>query len=140
MRLTKREAEQLGLKQAKVFTPMAKTHQLLIDQWHPQRVNTLLGRHWAARNRLKRADYQMVACYAVALGIPRATGKRRVSLEITLAGPGRPPDGDSYWKVVLDSLVACGLLCDDSPKWAELGPVTFSRGKERCTVITLEDI
>jgi Holliday junction resolvase RusA-like endonuclease len=50
-------------------------------------------------------------------------------------------DVDAYWKATLDALVRCGLLRHDSPGWAEITPVIYSRepGQKR-TIIELEDI
>jgi Holliday junction resolvase RusA-like endonuclease len=73
--------------------------------------------------------------------VPGATGQRRVSLSVTLAPRRRQPDADAYDKVLLDSLVRCGLLCDDNAKGI-LGrmSVEFLRGKTSETRITLEDV
>jgi hypothetical protein len=120
--------------------PIASGFRLHIPSWHPARLNELLGCSWQRRHRLKKADRELVALYGKLARIPPATGRRRVCLHLVL-GPGqRAGDPDAYWKSLLDALVACGLLVDDSRQWVELGEVTFSRGKARAAVITLEDV
>jgi hypothetical protein len=53
------------------------THVLTIPDWRPVSLNWLLGCHWGTRSRLKRRDRDLVAAYALALGIPVAQGRRR---------------------------------------------------------------
>lgn len=115
-------------------------HTLRINGWHPHRLNELLTGHWAARYRRKQEDHAIVALEALAQQIPQAEGKRRISIELILGPRQRGGDPDAYWKSCLDALVGCGLLCDDSRRYVELGPVTFARGPRRATVITLEDL
>ncbi|HEY7157897.1 MAG TPA: hypothetical protein VH575_28325 [Gemmataceae bacterium] len=119
---------------------MSKTHVLTIDGWHPARLNQWDGRHWTARARLKRSDREIVALYARLAAMPPATGKRRVSLRLTLEPRQRGGDPDAYFKSVLDALVHAGLLQDDNRQGAELGEVTFARGPKRRTEIVLEDV
>ncbi len=113
-----------------------------IPQWHPAKLNQLVGCHWAVRSKLKKRDWQIIALYASGYRsmATTAAGKRRVSLVITLAPRQRGGDPDSYWKSLLDALVHAGLLVDDSPKWCELGPVEYRRGSEMATTIILEDL
>ena len=108
-----------------------------IPNWHPARLNQLLG-HWEKAMRLKRSDAEMVAAYF--LGQPKATEKRLVHLTIHLAKGQRAGDPDSYFKTLLDALVRCGQLKDDSRQWCELGPVEFVRTGVRGATITLEEI
>jgi hypothetical protein len=49
-----------------------RRHEILIPRWHPTPLNKLRG-HWAQRHRLKRADADLVAVYAMRAGVPRAT-------------------------------------------------------------------
>jgi Holliday junction resolvase RusA-like endonuclease len=114
------------------------THTLIIPNFLPARLNTLLG-HWGTRSKRKRADRDTIALAALLAGIPRATGPRRVSLVVTL-GPRRRADPDCFFKSVCDALTACQLIVDDSSKWLELGPVRIERGKEKSTTIILEDV
>ena len=116
------------------------TYRLTIPDWHPSKLNEYLGRHWSVKHRLKRHDAVMVGWYARAAAIPPATGKRRVSLVITLAPRQRAFDVDAPWKSLLDALTGAGLLVDDSPRWCELGTVEFIRGPARRTEIFLEDL
>ncbi len=114
-------------------------HRLTILGWHPTRLNRLLG-HWGTRSKRKRFDRDIIAVEAMRQGIPKATGKRRVGLRITLAPHCRGADPDAYWKSLLDALVMCGLLIDDNRQWVDLGPVTFDRNCIEGTTITLEEI
>ena len=114
------------------------THVLTIDGWRPVSLNRLLRAHWARRRALKRLDRDLVALHALALGVPRAAGRRRVTVRVEARGT--PPDPDAALKSLLDALVACGQLIDDSGEWCELGPPTAVRGREDRTVVTLEDL
>jgi hypothetical protein len=60
--------------------------------------------------------------------LQRATGKRRVDIVVMLGKGQRTTDPDALWKSSLDALKVNWLLVDDSPKWCEMGTVTF---KER---------
>lgn len=113
---------------------------LTIPNWHPLRTNEFIYLHWTKRAKVVRAAHQIVEVYRNVCNVERANGKRRVSVFVTLMKGQRRPDVDAYWKCLLDSLVACGLLWDDSPKWCELGTVTYERGETRKTRITLEDL
>ncbi len=114
-------------------------HVLEIPQWVPHRLNQLLG-HWAQAARRKKQDREFIGIYAHLQRIPKAEGKRRVSLVITLGPKMRSPDKDCWWKSVADALSACGLVKDDSPKWIEFGAVVYERGPQRATRIELEDL
>lgn len=122
-----------------VFMAQLK-YELTVLDWHPVTLNALLCAHWSVRGRLKRGDRDLVGIYAKMAGVPKARGRRRVSLVLTMAPRQRRPDPDAFWKSTLDSLVHAGLLVDDSPKWCELGTVEFSRGEARETRIMLVDI
>lgn len=118
------------------------TQRLVIEQWHPARLNALTSQHWAKRNRAKKADKRVVGLEALAQGITPATGRRRVSLTIGVAKGKREADPDAYWKSLLDALVDAGLLIDDNRDGVEHGTVEFERSPDhrRWTVITLEDV
>jgi hypothetical protein len=116
------------------------THTLTIPNWHPARLNQWDGKHWAVRARMKRADRELVALFARQAGIPRATGKRRLSLTLTLGPRQRAADPDAYFKSLLDSLVYAGLLVDDNRQGVELGAVEFDRGPAPATQIVLEEL
>jgi hypothetical protein len=106
----------------------------------PALLNQYVGRHWSVGYDLKTRDKGIVAVAAYNAMIPRATGRRRVSVCLVVGPRKRTPDGDSVLKSLLDALVACGALKNDSKEWCELGAVTFARGKRTETVVTLEDI
>ena len=113
---------------------------VVIDQWHPTPLNRLLSCHWATRAKRKRIDYKVIADYCGFCGVTTATGRRRVYLSLIMAPKQRSPDPDSLWKVVLDGLVKCGALRNDSHLWCELMPVLFLRGATKQTRIGIEDI
>lgn len=114
--------------------------ELIIPGWRPATVNELIaGGPWGAA-RLKKHDRDHVAVYARIDRIPRATGKRRVSLMITLCKGQRRWDTDALWKSLLDALVWAGMLIDDRPKWCELGPVEYARTGVLSTTISLDEL
>jgi Holliday junction resolvase RusA-like endonuclease len=81
----------------------------------------------------------MVATYAH--NIPKAQGKRRVSLHIILDKGQRAPDPDAFFKSLCDALVHAEMLVDDNRQHVELAPVTFSRDWQHWgTRITLLDL
>ena len=115
------------------------TYRITIPDFRFTPLNQL-GWHWGKRSRLKKQDRDFVWAYSLLLGIPQATTKRRVSLEITITGRQQETDPDALWKSCLDALVKNSRLMDDSAKWCELGTVTYTRGEKTETVIVLEDI
>jgi len=116
------------------------TSTLTIDGWRPARLNQYVGRHWSVGHRMKRTDNRTLWIATQAQQTPKAAGKRRISIHVVLSGRQKESDPDSMWKSLLDACVKCGLLVDDSPRYCELGPVTFARGKQTRTEITLEDL
>jgi hypothetical protein len=113
---------------------------LEIPRWPPALLNELM-RSVKDKIRLKKLDREMVCAYAWQAKIPRATGKRRVSLHVTLGKGQRGADADAYFKSLLDACKHAGLILDDSSRYVELAPVTFSRDwKNWGTVIRLEDV
>lgn len=119
---------------------MISTYRVRISNWHPVRLNMLVGWYWAKINRLKRSDAVVVACHVRAANVPRAGGKRRVGLIITLGPHQRGGDPDAYWKSTLDALTEAGAIVDDSPAYVELAPVEYEHGNGPATTITLEDL
>lgn len=117
-----------------------RVYELRIADWMPTPLNRLLGAHWGTRARLKRHDRELISYEVQIQGVRSATGKRRVSVCITLPPRRRAVDPDAIWKVLLDSLVRAQLLVNDSARWCELGGVEFSRGEKLETVIRLEDV
>lgn len=112
--------------------------QLVIPGWRPARTNELLSNRFKA-GRLKKRDRTRIAYYARSQGIPKAKGKRRITLRITLEGRQRKVDQDGYWKSTLDACVKAGLLIDDQEQWVELMPLEYDSGESK-TIIILEDL
>lgn len=117
-----------------------KTWFVRIDNWQPTRLNQLLNCQWRKNARLKKTDAAIIAVSILGADVPRAEIKRRVSVEIILGPRQRAADPDAYWKSLLDGLVVCGALVDDSRTWCELGSVSFQRGKRRARILKLENI
>ncbi len=92
------------------------TFLLVVLRWHPPRCNVWRGRHWAVAHKLRKQAVQLLGVYAVQQRVPKARGRRRVSVEIVLAPRQRQPDADAYDKLLLDSLVGAGLLLDDGAR------------------------
>jgi hypothetical protein len=114
-------------------------YTLEIPRWHPAPLNKLMKGHWSNGHQLKKVDRAMVAAYASRL--PKAKGKRLVSLHIILHKGQRAPDPDAFFKSLCDALVHAGALVDDNRQHVELAPVTFSRDPEGWgTRITLEEM
>lgn len=90
--------------------------------------------------RLKRQDKNRIGFYFRVSGIPRATTKRRVSLQLIYGKGERKHDPDAFWKSVLDALVHAGALKNDTDRWVEVAPVVYGRAERRETIITLEDL
>lgn len=72
------------------------------------------------------------------LGVPRATGRRRLTVHVRKRGP--LVDGANLNKSLRDALVQVGLLVDDSAEWLEGSDPVVERGKVTSTTIILEDI
>lgn len=115
---------------------------MFIPNWHPARTNALLSAHWAAAQRMKDSDFNMVNGYRLRYGLPKAEGKRRVTLHIIRKPRQAGADPDAYWKSLLDALKRAGLLVDDNRQHVELMPVTYSDKTTANwgTRITLEDM
>lgn len=120
-------------------TAATGTFRIEIPGWVPTPLNQLSG-HWRGRWGKKKQDKAMVVLHAWKAGIPPATGRRRVSLRITLPPGRRRWDPDCFWKSCNDALVSARLLVDDGPKWCELGTVSYERTGVLSTTILLEDL
>ena len=115
-------------------------YTLEIPRWRPALLNELM-RSVKDKIRLKKRDREMIWGSALEQKIPKATGKRRVSLHVTLGKGMREFDYDAPWKSLLDAMKHAGLLVDDPSRYAVTGPVTFSRDWQGWgTRITLEDM
>ena len=142
--------------------PQQGIYTVTIPDWIPTPLNRLMRNRYAAA-RLKKRDTRMVSFYALAVPCValcksekvarKAVGisgpqkndpepcRRRVRLAIQLAPKQRGCDDDAFYKTVLDALVNCGLLVDDSRTWCEpVLPIVWSRGERMATTIVLEDI
>lgn len=113
-----------------------------IPGWRPTSLNKLLYAKVSERIRLKKADSEMVGTHCHLADIPRATCKRRVSIQITLGPRQKEYDDGNARKSIFDGLVACGRLVNDNRAWSEEGPVTWlPRGSGTSgTILTLEDV
>lgn len=117
-----------------------RTHTLTIDNWHPRRTNEWAGKHWAVRHRMRKAQSQRLWLEAYMQGVPKASGRRRVSLTLHGFARWKFPDADAYDKLLLDSLVEVGLLTDDSCAGLDgRVQVQFVRSPTKKTVLILED-
>jgi hypothetical protein len=119
---------------------MSKLHELIIPNYWPARLNTLLRVNYHERAKLLLLDAQIIGIECVKQNIPKATGRRRVSFVIRYNNAGRCPDPDSILKSALDGLKNCGRLRDDNRVWFELGSVTFEFCNRIGIVIVLEDL
>ncbi len=108
-----------------------------IHGWHPAPLNQLMRGPFIAA-RLKKQDKRVVGKWLAAL--PRAAGKRRLTLTITLAPRQRAVDPDGWWKSLLDACVYHGFLRDDNRQSVELMPVEFERGETKATTLRIEEI
>ena len=116
-------------------------HELTIPGFLPARLNSLMGNRRKA-GRLKRRDKEWIICHARMAGIPKATGRRRVTLILTFGKGVRSGDPDAYWKSTLDALVHAGLLAKDTHRGVSIEGPEFRRSKtiQSSTTIILEDI
>ena len=116
-------------------------YRITIGNWRPARINELMrAGHWSGVHKQKKYERQTVGVYALLSKVPRATGKRRVSLEITLKGRQQEVDPGAYDKSLMDALVHATMLVDDSSEWCEVGGYTYNRDGAAKTVIVLEDL
>lgn len=117
-------------------------YEVFIPKWRPLLLRALLHRHWAVIQKLKKADAATIAAAFRQLDVPKAKGKRRVSLRIILKPRARQSDDDNLWKCLLDGLERCGQLVEDNRRWCETGTVEYERGTLAMwgTWIVLEDV
>src|SRR4051812_3998506 len=95
---------------------------VVIRHWRPHTDNQLARRR-RGKIRMKKEDRKAVAAWAFAV-VPRAEGKRRVRLTVVQRDARHRPDPTNLWKSLLDALVHCKLLIDDSAEWCEAAPAT----------------
>jgi hypothetical protein len=118
------------------------TFLLVVPKWRPPLCNSWRGRHWSVAHRLRKQATQLLGAYALERHVPRAAGRRRVSVEIVLAPRQGQPDRDAFDKLLLDALVGAGLLLDDGERGlAGRVEVAFRRGDASTwgMTIVLED-
>lgn len=117
------------------------THTITIPNYRPPRSNDLFRARMRKRMGLERECKQFVAYYS--RDVPKAAGRRRVSMHVWLAVRQQLPDcEEDCLKAVLDGLTACGLIIDDSRRWCECPRTVFTKTllRQPRTVITLEDL
>jgi hypothetical protein len=107
--------------------------------WRPAAVNEF--KSVKAKIHLKQRDRAIVCEAARLSGLPKATGKRQLSIFLRVPKGQRRWDEDAFWKSTQDACVHAGLLVNDSPVWMRLGTMKYDpeRGPLRTTLI-LEDL
>lgn len=118
---------------------VVRVWRLVIPDWNPPSVNRLLSAHWARRGRLKTAVADLIWMAARESGITRATGRRRVSVEVIVTNLSHAPDPDNVWKALNDGLKRNGILVDDKAEYCVLGPAIPVKGDRKATIITIEE-
>lgn len=120
-------------------------HVLTIHGWIPARLNQILGNRRKG-SRLKKRDRIRVANEQRFQQIPEATGRRKVTIEITFAKGDRSGDPDAYYKSAHDALKNAKLLKDDTIRWVQIAEPVYlplksrDRTDRRMTRLILEDI
>lgn len=114
---------------------------LWLPGFFPVSIN-VIGRHWRIASRWKNHAVDVVIGAVLVHGAGVAKCKRRVDLHLILPAGQRRIDRSNAWKGLLDVLVRCGLLVDDSPTWCVEGAVTYSRAMDELTgtLVLLEDL
>lgn len=116
------------------------SYSFFLPNYRPPSLNQLFAGKLRDRIRRKKECYEIIAGYFMQAKIPKATGKRRVDMEMHLSSRQRKADPDAIWKVLLDGLVRCGALVDDDVAHVQLGEVSYPRVGECGTKITLTEI
>ena len=97
--------------------------------WIPASVNKLTTRdHWAVKRRIKGVDRDTVHAAAILSQIPVANDRRSVHCHVVYPQGQRRFDRDNLRKSLLDALVSCAAIKNDSPKWLISDTITDSRG------------
>lgn len=111
-----------------------------VPGWTPTPLNRILyGKHWTIGARLKMDDFEMIAYYG--RHVPKTgNAKRSVSLHVVFPPKKRMPDVDAYAKSLLDALVSCCIIVNDSQHWCRMEPVSYSRGDMLCSFITVSEV
>lgn len=119
---------------------MMSRYAFTIEGFSPQSLNRFTKGKVRRGIRARTGDRDLVCYYAKLSGIPPATGKRRVSLHITLPRGVRAIDPDNAYKAIFDGLKQAGAIRNDSYLWVEIGEYRIIRGTCRQTVIILDDL
>jgi hypothetical protein len=116
------------------------TTWLPIHGWRPAALNEL-ERNVKTKIRLKKRDRDVLCAGAREWNIGRASGKRRLGLQIRVPKHQRRWDTDAFFKSLQDAAKHAGLIVDDSPVWFSCGRCDYDpqRGPLRTTLI-LEDL
>lgn len=100
--------------------------------------------HWGTKTREKSRWWWLIRACPNFLSIPRATGKRRLTIERhARTVPQDHANVHGGCKGIVDDLVQLGLLVDDSPAWIEHGTprhVRLAKGEKPYTVLILEEV
>jgi hypothetical protein len=119
---------------------VAPVHEVRIAGAICPTLNALMRGKLRARMALEAGWRAVVAHAATAAGVPRATGKRRVTIRIILGARRRGADPDAFFKASGDALKAAGMLVDDSRKWVEWAPTEYEPGAQDGTVYVIEEV
>ena len=117
------------------------TWTFTIPEQLPSR-NTTKRAHWASLKRFGDACAWSLIERKRALGIPDATGKRRVVITRLIGKGGKAYDVRNIDdKRMTDEMVRVGLLVDDAPKWIDI-EVNQERAEDGVpgTRVTIEDL
>lgn len=90
----------------------------------PLSLNRLLNMHWARRQQHKRVLTEYALAGALAMGIPPASGKRRVYIQFVFPDH-RVRDKDNFLKHIMDALRDSRMIVDDSPEYVDVVGVEF---------------
>jgi len=105
----------------------------------PPNPNQVRGEHWTRTHaRRREVGFAVLAGWAAA-GRPRARG-RRAFVHVHFRAPGRPDDLDNRLarcKQLLDQLVSCGALVDDSPRYLEIDVPSRETGRPTLTTVSI---
>jgi hypothetical protein len=108
---------------------------------HTARLNELMYARVKTRIGLRYRDDMIILAACRRAGVAEAQGKRRIDLHVTLGPRQREGDEDDpFHKSLLDALKACKAIVNDTRKWCEATPTTYSRGPKAGMVVTLTDL
>lgn len=120
--------------------PQRGRFEVAIPHFRPHYLNELKRVHYMVERRMKWSDAQVLGGELRKAGVPRATGRRRLTWVLVM-GPGqRRPDPDAIFKSGNDGLKRCGALVDDNPTKLDLMPTLYEKQSESGVRVILEDI